>query len=144
MKKSSFRLINQAIFNKFGICINYSKKFDIYAQIEAKDCIRLQGEGRYSRKRIRKSEYNIIKEEIVNEFNSFKPLKNIESLDGIHLFGKIHGASKELKIELSKRRRLVVYGMANEGEELGPLHHTLRMVNNSKQIVETLTKHPFA
>ena len=52
LQRASIRAINQAVFNKFGIALDISGHFDVYAQIECKDCIAIQRNSKISRERL--------------------------------------------------------------------------------------------
>lgn len=139
-KAASFQLINQALFNKFGLCLNTAKYFDVYVQIEARNCITLDEAGAYTRERISQQKYKEIQLKVGKKFSSFDAVECIKSIDGIHLFGSLQKASRAFDDEVSKKKRLVIYGMASENERLGPLHHSKRMIDQSKNIIRQLLR----
>lgn len=131
--RKSWRLINQAFFNKFGISIK-TNTYEVHAQIPSYDCIEFSKLGNLERQRVPVSEIHAIQDELKKSFSTFKK-SNIVTTDGIHLFGGVDLKKYPKLHELIKSQRLFMHGNSNNGELLGAFHHTKRL---QKEALESL------
>lgn len=128
IKGLSFRMINQALFNKLGISLDVGR-FSAVVQAEAPDTITLCEDGSLVRKRLPAKVFEAISDDVARRFTSFDRLGALSMFDAIHVHG---GFDLEQHTELANRMRakeLFLHGNVFDGSVLGPFHNTVSMIN---------------
>ena len=137
VKKSSFSLINQAIFNKFGISLNVDD-FSVVLQIDAHQSITLSKDGTLKRIRLPSKIFDFISEVVANQFPTFKRVENFSSFDAIHIHGGFDlGRYPEIK-KLMRHGSLFLHGNVFDGSKLGPYHNTVPMLERELLKIEEI------
>jgi hypothetical protein len=136
-KNLSPALINQAVFNKFGISIDVGR-FSVVAQIEAHNCISLKSDGSLSRARLSNTIIDSIAKKISIDFKSFMPSANVYSADAIHLHGGFQLNKYPDLSQLVLDNRLFFHGNVFDGKKLGPFHNTVLMINRESEIIKNV------
>ena len=124
----SFRMINQALFNKFGVAFDVGS-FSAVVQAEASDAITLTEDGGLFRKRLPDIIFKEISTELEREFKSFKPKGKVNMFDAIHVHGGFDlDQHPEIALRIRKNE-LFLHGNVFDGSKLGPFHNTVSMIN---------------
>ena len=121
LKRFSASILNEAIFNKFGIACA-TKRMLVVAQLLSEDCVVMRG-GLYSRKRLTSEELAARTEWLKSEFNSFQEDYAIDMVDAIHYQGGRSICGSETFRELLKSNMLTVLGSPTD-KALGSVHNT--------------------
>lgn len=137
VKSCSLALINQAIFNKFGMSFDVGK-FSIVAQIEAPNCISLTEDGDLHRSRLSKYVIDGISEKISVKFSTYRKADPVCTSDAIHLYGGFALVNHPDLNELVKSQRLFIHGNVFKNERLGAFHNTVRMINSELAAIKNV------
>ncbi len=134
----SLALINQAIFNKFGISFDVGK-FSVVVQVEAPNCISLKSDGTLSRNRLSYSVYEGIASKISGDFHSFIKRGELLSADAIHLHGGFTPEEYPELYEMVLSGRLYLHGNVLDGSRIGPFHNTIPMIRRETKVIKNVT-----
>ena len=137
IKSLSFQLINQALFNKFGIAIKVPA-LSVIIQIEAPNCIELKEDGSLKRFRLDKSIFSGIAKDLSSTFNTFTSAIDIQTFDAIHVHGGIDITRYPLLHSFLKNKRLFLHGNVFDGTPLGPFHNTNSMINREIDAIRNI------
>ena len=130
----SFRMINQALFNKFGVAFDVGS-FSAVVQAEASDAITLTEDGGLFRKRLPDIIFKEISTELEREFKSFKPKGKVNMFDAIHVHGGFDlDQHPEIALRIRKNE-LFLHGNVFDGSKLGPFHNTVSMINRELAVL---------
>lgn len=135
LTRLSFRLINQAIFNKFGVSLDVGL-FAVIVQIESPDCIRLNEDGKLYRNRLSGKTIEALSKKISKNFESFDCLEIIQTFDANHLYGGFKIDCHENLQSLLVRKILFLHGNDLMGGGLGPFHNTVSIINREREIIK--------
>jgi hypothetical protein len=131
----NIRDINQAVFNKFGVGI-HTKSFEVWLQIEARNCIVLDTSGSINRTRLCSKAIDDVCSDVKQRFKTFRQKKDIETFDGIHLHSHLDLVGNSQLIQLIVSKKLFLHGISLSPDELGPFHNTRRAVNKELSLIE--------
>jgi hypothetical protein len=134
LRASSFRLINQAFFNKFGFSLDVCW-FSTVIQIESPDCIKLSKDGKLTRVRLTSSTIENITNEIAGDFRTFCKASNPQTFDAIHIHGGFDITEFPCIQGLLSRKRLFIHGNVFDGRPLGPFHNTIPMIKRELEVI---------
>jgi hypothetical protein len=83
----SFKRINEAFYNKFGVCVK-TNSFQVYVQILSENCINYDFNKGFSRDRIQKKIIQLVINDLKKYFKSYAVNNNeIELIDALHIQG---------------------------------------------------------
>ena len=124
-QRFSFSRLNQAFFNKFGICI-WVNEMDVWVQVLMRDCILIRGD-----KVIKKKNEAILGEmleEAKAQFPNIRMKKNISLFDAQHIMGGQSFLEENSLESLKERHGIEIIGVPNK-MELDALHHTSLLID---------------
>jgi hypothetical protein len=137
LKSFSLTLINQALFNKFGMSFDVGK-FSIVVQIDAPNSISLNKDGDLSRTRLSKYVIDDISDKITSDFISFIRNNNFNTSDAIHLHGGFALENHPDLMHLVKSKKIFFHGNVFNNEKLGAFHNTVEMINREMLIIKNV------
>lgn len=128
LKNMSLERLNEAFFNKYGFGYG-TNKIALFAQLEAIDSIKYTVGSGYSRERIDAlwlSFFNYLK----NTINSFEPVHDFYSIDGLHPMGAAELLKNEKIQKILSDGKLIIFGSPTTNRLYG-LHNTDRMIKEA-------------
>jgi hypothetical protein len=136
VKTMSLRLINQAIFNKFGIAANVGL-FSAVIQVEVSNCIKLDEDGELTRTRLPESIMDKVIDQIKGDFETFRMDSYPRTFDAIHVHGGFDLAGfPDLQQHLVEKK-LFLHGNVFDGTRLGPFHNTIAMIEREREVIRS-------
>jgi hypothetical protein len=133
-KAMSFRLINQAVFNKFGVAAN-ADLFSVVIQIAVPDCIHLSVAGELIRCRLPESILSRLVDEVAGRFETFNKETNPRTFDAIHVHGGFDIANFPDINQRLADKKLFIHGNVLDGRPLGPFHNTISMIEREREVI---------
>jgi hypothetical protein len=137
VKIKSLRLINQAIFNKFGIAADVGW-FSAVIQVEVPNCIKLSEDGELSRNRLPKAVMDRVIDEIAAGFETFEMDSSTRTFDAIHVHGGFDLSEFPDLQHYLKQKRLFLHGNVFDGTPLGPFHNTIAMIKREREVIKSV------
>jgi hypothetical protein len=123
--------LNEAFFNKFGIGLK-TPQIALCAQILVDKCILMSEDGVISRKRIPTQDLIKIQNELRRMFESFEPIKDVQTVDSQHILGGSEVFQDQCVSNLLSSGRVIVLGSPTK-YKLGAAHHTAQIVDRIGQ-----------
>lgn len=133
IKTMSMRLINQALFNKFGVSVDVGF-FSVVIQIEAPNCINLNQDGQLTRNRLPSSALTEIIDEIANDFKTLSKIDNPRTFDAIHVHGGFDITKFPDLAQSLAEKKLFLHGNVFDDAKLGPFHNTVAMIKRECEV----------
>lgn len=124
-QRFSFSRLNQAFFNKFGICI-WVNEMDVWVQVLMRDCILISGNKVV--KKMDESKLAEVLDRVRVGFPNIRMKKDISLFDAQHIMGGQSFLEKNSVGSLKERFGIEIIGVPNE-MELDALHHTSTLIN---------------
>jgi hypothetical protein len=128
IKNFSFKRLNEAFFNKFGIAFK-TENIQILVQILNKSCIHIKNSS-FKRKRLTNNDFNSIKKNILILLPEINFVHKVYTIDAHHIMGGREIFKNILIDELIKNKRLKILGIPNIHDE-DQFHQTERLKNYS-------------
>jgi hypothetical protein len=127
-------LVNQAMFNKFGICF-YTSSFSVFVQAVSMDCILVDKGIIQSRKRLKDSALKSIIREIEKLFPvGFAPNADPNTFDAIHAVGQLDLSCDQTVRTAIEREQLSIHGFSIA--KLTAFHHTAALLVKEQEILD--------
>lgn len=127
-------LVNQAIFNKFGVCF-YTSSFSIFVQAVSIDCIIVDKGAIQTRKRLKKNSLKSITREIENLFPvGFSPNPDPSTFDAIHAVGQLDLSCDQTITAAVARDQLSIHGFSIT--KLNAFHHTAELLVKEQKYLD--------
>lgn len=128
-QRFSFSRLNQAFFNKFGICI-WVDEMDVWVQVLMRDCIAVNGDKVIKKKDNAKLAQML--EEVKVQFPNIRMKKNISLFDAQHIMGGKSFLEENSLESLKEQYGVEIIGVPNE-MELDALHHTSSLIDHTSK-----------
>jgi hypothetical protein len=128
IKNFSFKRLNEAFFNKFGIAFK-TENIQILVQILNKSCIHIKNSS-FKRKRLANNDFKSIKKNILILLPEIKFVHKVYTIDAHHIMGGREIFKNILIDELIKNKRLKILGIPNI-HDVDQFHQTERLKNYS-------------
>lgn len=137
VKLRSIRLLNQAVFNKFGFALDVGA-FTVVAQISVSNCIMLNSLGQLQRSRISFEAVRDFVQDVSNKFQSFTPIQSPSLVDAIHIHGGFNLDDFPDLLPLIQSKKLYLHGNSLDKSPLGAFHQTVQMAEREKSVIKQL------
>lgn len=129
IKRFSFQRLNQAFFNKFGICF-WQSRIDGWIQILMDDCIATSGDDVQRKNDLTK--IHAVQKEIITAFPSMDLRSEVSLFDAQHIMGGRNVFEKVSAKDMKIKYGIEVLGVPNESQP-NAFHHTWSLIEkNSK------------
>ena len=134
-----FNFLESYLFNRLGICFNRHNKYSVVSQLLIEDVIGIKVKNNkiklFDRFDVKFHRNYLIKkalQECTNKFSSFKKNKIVIE-PSHHLWGGKRILQDRNLGLLIKKKKLIIAGSPSN-DELGPYHHTLRVIRKLKKL----------
>lgn len=128
ISRFSFQRLNQAFFNKFGICF-WQSTMDAWIQILMNDCIAISGD------QVQKKNYpaniSAAQNEIIEAFPKMNLTTDVSLFDAQHIMGGRNIFEKVSAKDMKRIYGIVVLGVPNELQP-NAFHHTWSLIRKLK------------
>lgn len=128
IKNFSFKRLNEAFFNKFGIAFK-TENIQILVQILNKNCIHIKNLS-FKRKRLSNNDFKSVKKNILILLPEIKFVNKVYTIDAHHIMGGKEIFMSLLIKELVKNKSLKILGIPNI-YDIDQFHQTERLKNFS-------------
>lgn len=130
IKRFSFQRLNQAFFNKFGICL-WQSRIDAWIQILMNECITVSGDD--VQKKIDLSKIHAAQKEIIASFPSMDLRAEVSLFDAQHIMGGRNILEKVSAKDMKRKYGIEVLGVPNQSQP-NALHHTWSLIEETLKV----------